>query len=377
MKLRLAGLVVAFIAVVSTCAPFARADNAGVNVQTGTISGTGNLAPLNVQNDNVCQLQFTGAGTATVTAQGASDYVPTYNNISGAVSQAIAAAGTLSFAIPTALLVVRINVGTYGSTPIPYTLTCSGTQSNTAAGGGSNVTIVGPLISPTTTPSPAAPGLPVVAYGQMQCGTVNLYCNLTGGGSGATGTQRNSLNVDVCVAAATSCVIPSAAPGDAGANAVAVFPSVSYNVGFNGTTWDRAKTAASPAPIGIMGQGYNTAGTAAPIICTKTAGGSGTTDGNVQILALSGTTHVYVCEVDISVGGSVAGSLRLISGTGSACATPVNQGPGVEFATTGTSSIAVGTGVGIVFDGGASNELCIGGTGTSTLYIYHLMYEQF
>jgi hypothetical protein len=366
VKLRYLAFAVAFVAIVSTCAPFAHADTPPTAVQTGTISGTGLLPELNVPGDNTCQLQFTGTGTATVTAQGASDYVRTYNAITSAT--AVGAAGTLTFSISTALLAIRLNITVYSGTAIPYTLTCSGSTGSLTSGG--------TPITPTATPSAAPAGLPVVAYDQAQCGTSGLYCPLSSSGSAATGSARNSLNIDVCVPAATTCVVPTAGPADAAPTQISM-QTISFGMGYNGTTYDRLRTAASPAPTGVLANGYNTAGTAAPIICTKPFGGSGTTDGNVQIVALSGTTHVYVCSVTISVGGTVAGDVRLLSGTGSACATPVNNGPGTEFATSGVATVNIGDGLGMVFDGGAGNELCIGGTGTSTLYIYSGMYEQF
>lgn len=244
-----------------------------------------------------------------------------------------------------------------------------------------------PCVSPTATPGTAGYALTTVlpALGA-------LACTDTAGGSVATTpneflascgdtTAGPTIATNVCNGSAfngsNTCVKVST-PADSTTASSSAFGQ-NFGMLFNGSNWDRQRAAASPAPAGVTANGFNTAGVAAPIICTKTAAGNGTTDANVQIIALSGTTHVYVCEADLSVEGTAAGRLTFLSGTGTACATPVNTGPGVVFGgVSGSSSnLTVGDGMGIVFDGGAGNELCIGGTGTSALYVYHVMYEQF
>lgn len=145
-------------------------------------------------------------------------------------------------------------------------------------------------------------------------------------------------------------------------------------------TWDMQREAPSPAPSGVPAMGYSSSSVlAAPIFCPSMLGGNGTTDALTQIIALSGTTHIYVCSFSISVEGTAAGRFGFVSGTGTNCATPVNNGPSVTFGgvSGASSSLANGTGIGVVFDGGAGNALCIGGTGTSALWTYNITYTQF
>lgn len=56
-----------------------------------------------------------------------------------------------------------------------------------------------------------------------------------------------------------------------------------------------------------------------PIYCTSTARLNMTTATTTEIVALSGSTHVYVCSYSFHV--SAAADVKLVSGTGTNCAT--------------------------------------------------------
>lgn len=55
--------------------------------------------------------------------------------------------------------------------------------------------------------------------------------------------------------------------------------------------------------------------------CTGHAIYSNTTNGNTELVALSGSTVIYVCQYLITTSQTTAVSVRLVRGTGSACAT--------------------------------------------------------
>jgi len=409
VKLRFAGLALAFLAVVSTCSPFAFADVAATNVQTGTISATGPRPSMNVQGDNVCQLQFTGAGTATVTIQGASDYVPTWNSLTGVTSIAMGAGTSLNFAVngtgttntaPSSMLLIRVNVTVYGSTPIPYTLTCSGQLMgaplavNVTGGSGlaANVTIVAPTdgtgavkvnpnttVTPTATPSAMPAGQPVVAVLEMQCGTSGLYCPVTGAGLSASATSRNALNVVPCNVSATACNTTIAAPADATSTSNTVSENSSFTFGYNGTTWDRARTAASPAPTGILATGYNSLGAVSPVFCNKSARLAGTAVNTLtQVVALSGTTNNYICGWSAGQVGTVLLDIQLSVGTGTNCGT-TNVVLDEAVAANATNMMFVSAyGYPLLQSTAVSQEICVDFLGTtSTTNNVTVYYSQF
>ena len=409
MKLRFAGLALAFLAVVSTCSPFAFADVAATNVQTGTISATGPRPSMNVQGDNVCQLQFTGAGTATVTIQGASDYVPTWNSLTGVTSIAMGAGTSLNFAVngtgttntaPSSMLLIRVNVTVYGSTPIPYTLTCSGQLMgaplavNVTGGSGlaANVTIVAPTdgtgavkvnpnttVTPTATPSAMPAGQPVIAVLEAQCGTSGLFCPVSSAGGGGNGNSRSPLNVAVCKADSSICALPTANPADASTNTQVVLPVQNYPLVYNGTTWDRPRSAASPAPTGVIATGYNALGAVSPVFCNKSARLAGTAVNTLtQVVALSGTTNNYICGWSAGQVGTVLLDIQLSVGTGTNCGT-TNVVLDEAVAANATNMMFVSAyGYPLLQSTAVSQEICVDFLGTtSTTNNVTVYYSQF
>lgn len=80
--------------------------------------------------------------------------------------------------------------------------------------------------------------------------------------------------------------------------------------------WGRSASAQTMGSSIAVVRGQNQA---APIFCSSTARLNMTTATTTEIVALSGATHVYVCSYAIKVGG--AANVKLVSGTGSNCAT--------------------------------------------------------
>ena len=84
---------------------------------------------------------------------------------------------------------------------------------------------------------------------------------------------------------------------------------------------------------------------------------------DAQLIALSGTTIIYVCGFNVSIAGT-APTMRLISGTGSVCATGLTGRTGAYAPLTG-SMIASGGIAGTVLATAAGEALCMDTEGTS------------
>lgn len=154
----------------------------------------------------------------------------------------------------------------------------------------------------------------------------------------------------------------------------------SYNMCFNGTTWDRcqkstsgngavdantqrvtiasdstgtmiatqgtaanlkmqtdasgATASAVPSRANYMG-GNSSGNLTGLIVCDKTATYDASTSGSTQLVALSGSTVIYICGYDLNVGGT-ATNVKLVYGTGVNCATsPANLTPAYQMAANG------------------------------------------
>ena len=114
----------------------------------------------------------------------------------------------------------------------------------------------------------------------------------------------------------------------------------------------------------------NTAGTtdpcANPSLIKSSAAINVSSATTTQIVALSGTTKIYVCEADVNAVGT-SPSVKFITGTGTACATPDQTltGAMVPSATVGTVHFGYG---GSMWTSNAGDELCLvsaGGTVTT------------
>jgi hypothetical protein len=102
--------------------------------------------------------------------------------------------------------------------------------------------------------------------------------------------------------------------------------------------------------------------------------GATSTTNATQIIALSGSTKIYVCSMTvIAVSGSATPTFSLVQGTGSNCAS--NQGTLVQAFSTATAGqvfqfanpVAVST---------AGYALCYKGGGTSPVQNYQIVYAQ-
>ncbi len=106
------------------------------------------------------------------------------------------------------------------------------------------------------------------------------------------------------------------------------------------------------------------------IVCGQSVMFDGTTTGSSQLVALSGSTHVYVCGYEMIAGGTV--NVKLIAGTGSNCgsaisgATNVTRVGGVAGDLTPAWQLTAQAGHvvpmpthGYLFDAGAGNALCV------------------
>ena len=95
-----------------------------------------------------------------------------------------------------------------------------------------------------------------------------------------------------------------------------------------------------------------------------------TTATSIQLVALSGSTKIYVCSLGLI--GSTATVFSIIGGTGTACATSAVAIMGAATATNGMSlttngGLTLGSGLGTIAVTGAGSELCIVLSGGGTL----------
>jgi hypothetical protein len=90
--------------------------------------------------------------------------------------------------------------------------------------------------------------------------------------------------------------------------------------------------------------------------------GAGT--GNTEIVALSGSTVIYVCGFLLQVGG--ADGTQWITGTGSACATGETDKATFKFVADGDGAVWSGGG-GVIFKTAAGGALCVERTNSVAL----------
>lgn len=86
--------------------------------------------------------------------------------------------------------------------------------------------------------------------------------------------------------------------------------------------------------------------------------------GNTEIVALSGSTVIYVCGWTLQVGG--ADNTQWITGTGSACGTGETDKVTFKFAADGDGAVAGNAGY-MIFKTAAGGALCVERTNSVTL----------
>ena len=97
----------------------------------------------------------------------------------------------------------------------------------------------------------------------------------------------------------------------------------------------------------------------AVIACDNVAVINTAAGGNVELVALTSTAVIYVCSYTITAEATV--DVRLVTGTGSACATDETSITGLYAlsTTTGVLGISRGAGLGMITKGAVSSALCI------------------
>lgn len=241
---------------------------------------------LQLANQATCAVTFTAVGSgATITVQGASDNVPTPQTVtgigtSGVITNPSANSQYGGSIVPQALTYIRLSfsgvTGTYTGT-----VTCSGA----AAGGGSGSggTITGPLGAQTQAASVATTTNGLCASGGSACAPV----------SSTTGLGTNI----VAVGGVTM----------SSGMATAVLPT--------NTSWAASATQSTGCDGQTTGGSFLTKKTLSISLSASTSA--------TQIVALSGSTAIHICHIDISgtISTGAVNGVSLIGGSGTNCAT--------------------------------------------------------
>jgi len=138
-------------------------------------------------------------------------------------------------------------------------------------------------------------------------------------------------------------------------------------------------TASSADAITAAGNGnnlpfQNSAGPAPAVSCDKSQSVNITTATTTQIVAISGTTVIYVCGFTFDKSSAAGTAFQFVYGTGASCAT----GQAIlTAAMDGPAAWAVsGSGLGTIFRTAAAQALCITSTGAIGLQGF-VTYSQF
>lgn len=134
-----------------------------------------------------------------------------------------------------------------------------------------------------------------------------------------------------------------------------VFPYV-----FNGTTWDRQRGNTTGSFLGAPTTGGDPCG-ATGVVKSSVAV---STTADAELVAISGTTVVYVCGFSINAGGGTAPGFRFITGTGTTCATGTVGETGIYLPGLNDTVDFGGAGQS-PFQGAAGAALCIDVSGTT------------
>jgi hypothetical protein len=119
-------------------------------------------------------------------------------------------------------------------------------------------------------------------------------------------------------------------------------------------------------------------GLAIPIICDSATTGSVTT-ALTQIIALSGSKHIYICGIVFSgIESATGGNFIVDQGTGSNCGTGTATLFESYMPTGVFTNYAYGSGLGVIFSTAGGDALCVGITaGTVTSALVSITYSQF
>ena len=205
---------------------------------------------------------------------------------------------------------------------------------------------------------------------------VNGVTPLMGNGIAGTGSHRVTIASDSTgqVALAASTIIGAnsitQALGDTEPNnprqwshpGIGIVASQVFPMAYNGTTWDRIRSGA-----GLTGIGVTRVVNANNDPCQSSGNAKSSVVVNVtadaQLIALSGSTIIYVCGFSVSLTGTTP-TMRLVSGTGTVCATGLTGRTGAYAPLTG-SMLTTGGIAGTVLATAAGEALCMDVEGTS------------
>ena len=189
----------------------------------------------------------------------------------------------------------------------------------------------------------------------------------TNSGNASAGTLRSVEATDSQLSAGVG------ATGDA-AVAVGATGSLSAKLRQMSSSLDAVETAVELIDNSVSGSGLNISqiGGASPVTarCDDTAKVTSANinltagTGNTEIVALSGSTVIYVCGYVLMVGG--ADATQWITGTGTACATDETDKVSFNFAANG-DGISVASGGHVQFKTAAGGALCVERTSSVAL----------
>lgn len=307
-------LVLILLLALGVCAlPMAaRADTPTITV-TGTFTtvSTNGFVALSGQSTCAVVLSGTGAGM-TIVPQGSSDGGTTWTTASTINAGSMTANGAYTGNITgVGLTAFRLNVTAISSGTETYTITCSGALA------AASITAAGNL--------PVAIASPVAASGAIQVTVCDKTTNAQCGAVNASGQQS--------IAGPLTGASGTGTASGAGQMLVA---------GCNYTTSPTAITTTQVGPIQCSALGapfvlnyatYPGGGSGGG--CSGFVGGAGNVNivkrilsqnltastASTQLVALSASTFVHICHIDISGVLSTAGAVNIITGTGTNCAT--------------------------------------------------------
>jgi hypothetical protein len=130
--------------------------------------------------------------------------------------------------------------------------------------------------------------------------------------------------------------------------------AVTMGNGAAGTGVQRVTIASDTTGV-VQVKGQNST---SPIYCTESAFLNMTTATTTQIVALSGSTVIYVCSYSIHVGG--AADVKLVSGTGTNCVTgQADESTNYDFGAADAGINRTAGGGNIVLKTDAGDALCV------------------
>lgn len=184
------------------------------------------------------------------------------------------------------------------------------------------------------------------------------------GGTAITDSTAHALKIfPVDPATGTALTVPSSGNGtsDSGTTRVAVISNNSAVAGFG------VGATGSGVPANAVFHGaQGTSTLVGDVTCESTATYDASTSGRTQLVAISGSTTIYVCGYEIMVGGT-ATNVGLQRGTGSACGTgTASLTPAWQFAVNGGKVSPFPT-HGYLFKTNSGDALCVNTSGANAV----------